>query len=112
MTTLFRQASDILETAIQAVGEPDMAIVIDRRGGIRMLDATGWSLPGLSAEFGGLAVFRIRRHAGTASVEGWNGSEKCVLRRKQADGTAPYAPPTAHAMMLQILSPSAGGSNE
>lgn len=58
------------------------AIVIDRQGGMRMLDPAGWTLPALSAEFGAVSVFRIERRAGAVRVEGLAGSERCLLERR------------------------------
>ena len=48
----------------------DLAILINTRGGMRMLDPSGWSLPALCAEFGAAAVYSVARR-GTVRVEGW-----------------------------------------
>jgi hypothetical protein len=60
--------------------EEDIAVLIDRLGGIRLLDPTGWSLPGLAAEFGAAAVYRVGRRAGQVILEGWNGRRRCLLQ--------------------------------
>jgi hypothetical protein len=60
--------------------EEDIAVLLDRLGGIRLLDPTGWSLPGLAAEFGAYAVYRVQRRAGQVILEGWNGRQRCLLQ--------------------------------
>lgn len=83
MTTLLRQAEDILDTAIRAgKNEPGMAILIDRQGGMRLLDSTGWTLAALTAEFGAAAAFKVNKGPGTTSVEGWAGCERCLIERQ------------------------------
>jgi hypothetical protein len=77
-----RQAEDILDVAMAADGNAsDLAILIDRQGGMRMLDPKGWSLPALCAEFGAAAVYKVERRARTVRVEGWGGGERCLLQR-------------------------------
>jgi len=62
----------------------DLAILIDRRGGMRMLDRTGWSLPALCAEYGADAAYTVERRAQTVRVEGWGGGERCLIQRDVA----------------------------
>jgi len=82
VSAFLRQAEEILEIAAMPGAEShNQAIVIDRQGGMRMLDACGWTLPALSAEFGAASVFRVERRAGTIRVEGLAGSERCLLQR-------------------------------
>ena len=85
MSQFLKQAEEILEVAT-AAGNPmaNAAILIDRRGGLRMLDGTGWSLAGLAAEYGAAAVYRIERRGRAVRVEGWNGSDRCLLQRGAA----------------------------
>ncbi len=80
VSAFLRQAEDILEIA-SIGGTANHAIVIDRQGGMRMLDPTGWSLPGLAAEFGASAVYRIQRRGSSLQVEGFNGKDRCLLSR-------------------------------
>jgi hypothetical protein len=77
-----RQAEDILDVAVE--GDSDnsgLAIVIDRQGGVRMLDPQGWSLPAMCAEFGAAAVYTVERRGRTVRVEGWGGGERCLIQR-------------------------------
>jgi hypothetical protein len=77
-----RQAEEILDIAVAGDGDAgDLAILIDRQGGMRMLDPNGWSLPALCAEFGGAAVYTVVRRPHTVRVEGWGGGERCLLQR-------------------------------
>ena len=82
MSAFLRQAEEILGVAMAGGADlQNAAIVIDRQGGLRMLDPSGWTLPALSAEFGAASVFRIERRAGAVRVEGLAGSERCLLER-------------------------------
>jgi hypothetical protein len=77
-----RQAEDILDVAVEGDRDAgDLAILIDRQGGMRMLDPQGWSLPALGAEFGAAAVYKVERRARTVRVEGWGGGEHCLIQR-------------------------------
>jgi hypothetical protein len=76
------QAEDILDVAVG--GDSDnsgLAIVIDRQGGMRMLDPRGWSLPALCAEFGAAAAYKVERRGRTVRVEGWGGGERGLIQR-------------------------------
>ena len=84
MRDLLRQAEQILETAAAANADEtqDLAICVPRSGGLRIInDPSGWSFPGLAAETGASAVFRVGRRRGTVCVEAWSPQETCVLRR-------------------------------
>ena len=77
-----RQAEEILDVAVSGDSDAsDLAIPIDRQGGMRMLDPQGWSLPALCAEFGATAVYTVERRARTVRVEGWGGGERCLIQR-------------------------------
>jgi len=77
-----QQAEDILDVATSGDSSlQDVVIVMDRQGGMRMLDPSGWSLPALSAEFGATAVYKIEKRGETVRVEGWNGFQRCLIQR-------------------------------
>ena len=82
MSILLRHAEEILEIAVR--GEKEVAIVIDRQGGVCMMDPAGWSLPSLRQEYGAGFVYKVERHAGMLRVEGWDGAQRCVLQRPLA----------------------------
>jgi len=96
-------AANLFETARQADGygspDCDWAILIGANGGIRMLQATGWTLPALLAQHGAEAAYRVTRESGHVRLEGLNRSETCVLgsespaaaARRLLGGAAPAA---------------------
>ena len=82
MRAFLRQAEDILDVAVEGDSDAgNLAIVIDRQGGMRMLDPQGWSLPALCAEFGAAAAYTVERRGRTVRVEGWGGGERCLIQR-------------------------------
>jgi len=82
VSRFLQQAEDILDVAVSGdSNDHDVAILIDRQGGMRMLDPAGWSLPALSAEFGATAVYKVERRNGTVRVEGWGGGQRCLIQR-------------------------------
>jgi hypothetical protein len=82
VSPFLRKAEEILNVATTGGNSlTDTAIVLDRQGGLRMLDPTGWSLPGLAAEFGATAVYKVERRGRAIRVEGWDGTDRCLLQR-------------------------------
>ena len=83
MSAFLQQAEDILDVAAAAndPGARDVAILLDRQGGLRMLDSAGWSLSGLSAEYGAAAVYKVERRGGAIRVEGWGHGQRCLIQR-------------------------------
>ena len=85
MGSLFRRAEDILNVALSGDGvSASTAIILEGQGGVRILDASGWSLPALRAEFGASAIFKVERHGLAVRVEAWDGRERCLLERRPA----------------------------
>jgi len=77
-----QQAEDILDVAASGDSNlQDVAISMDRLGGMRMLDPAGWTLPALAAEYGATAVYKVERRGAAVRVEGWNGTERCLVQR-------------------------------
>ena len=90
-----QQAEDILDIAASGDASlQDVVIVMDRQGGMRMLDPTGWSLPALSAEFGATAVYKVEKRGDTVRVEGLNGVQRCLIQQESLPGF-PTALPTS-----------------
>ena len=78
-----QQADDILDVATSGdASMQDVVILMDRQGGMRMLDPTGWSLQALTAEYGASAVYKVERRGSAVRVEGWNGFERCLVQRE------------------------------
>jgi len=107
---LFRRAEEILEIATtDSAALGDTLMVLDRQGGFRMLEPAGWSLSALAAEFGAEAVYKVERRGFSVRVEGWNGSERCLLQGRTGGQRALSllgAPFTHQATMLQLTSPA------
>jgi len=82
-------------------------MVLDRQGGLRILKPEGWLLPALAAEFGAEAVYKVERRGSSVRVEGWSGSERCLLQGQNSGDRlrsllgAPFA---FQATMLQLAS--------
>ena len=87
VTAFLRRAEEILEIAVNGDSDAcDLAILIDRQGGMQMLDPKGWSLAALCAEYGVWAAYIVKRSARTVRVEGWCGGERCLLQRELRAG--------------------------
>ena len=106
MSAFFRRAEEILQIATSETSDlGDTLVVLDRQGGFRMLEPTGWSLPALAAEFGAEAVYKVERRNDSVRVEGWDGSQRCLLQGQTSRGRAyglfgaPFVP---QATMLRL----------
>lgn len=89
VSVFFRRAEEILEIARAGDGGlGDTVVVLDRQGGLRMMDSAGWALPALAAEFGAEAVYRVERRGARVRVEGWRGGERCLLQGEMAGAPA------------------------
>lgn len=107
-------AQSIFETARQASlagsSDCDWAILIGPRGGIHILDSTGWALPCLLTQHGAQTAYRVTREGGHVRLEGRSGSGSCVLTSETPAETArgllagPLAPPAVIA--YQISNPT------
>jgi hypothetical protein len=82
VSTLLRRAESVFEIAIAPAAEYDnAALVVDHSGGIRVLNCSQWSLPGIVGEFGAAEVYLIERRPGELKVEGWSATERCVVTK-------------------------------
>lgn len=81
MSAFFHRAEEILRIAASHASDlGDTLVVLDRQGGFRMLEPTGWSLPALAVECGAEAVYKVERRGPWVRVEGWDGSQRCLLQ--------------------------------
>ena len=84
MRAFWENAESIFETACSAFErgfeDCDWAILIDARGQIQVMDASGWGLDGLAAEHGNRTIYHVTRRSGTVRLEGRRGSQTCLLR--------------------------------
>ena len=106
MTPFLSRAEDILEIATAGSSDlSDVLMVLDRQGGFRMIEPAGWSLPAVAVEFGAEVVYKMERRGSSVRVEGWNGSERCLLQNRTTGDRAcslPGAPIPPQATMLQF----------
>jgi hypothetical protein len=80
VNNLHRNAESIFEIAIAPAAEYDnAALVIDRTGGMRVLNSAEWSLPAIICEFGAEEVYLIKRGSGKLKVEGWSATGRCIV---------------------------------
>lgn len=105
MTGLWQQAEELLDTASRAAMGPATVILVDRQGGMRILDPIGWTMPALAAEFGASAIFKVSKTQGTTSVEGWAGSDRCLIERQTVSRGFPCVsliPEVCHPIRLHV----------
>ena len=83
MDRFLQNAEGLLEVATAGEASAgDYAVILDRQGGIRLMDAAGWSLGGLAAEFGGDQVYLIEKRCDQVTVQGWCGNRYRTLRQE------------------------------
>jgi len=109
VSSFFRRAEEILEIATSgdsALG--DTLMILDRQGGFRMTEPGGWSLSAVAAEFGAEAVYKVERRGSAVRVEGWNGSERCLLQKTTGQRTRNLLGVllTPQATMFQLAAPA------
>jgi hypothetical protein len=83
-------AVSIFETASAAPADgnsPDLGILIDASGSLRIVDAAGWSPETLAAHYGARTVYHVTHTAGGVQVRGRSDGHTCVL-----ESEAPVAP--------------------
>ena len=81
MEGFLRCAEEILAAGTTFEEACNTAILIDRAGCIRVLNADGWSLHALAVESGADAIFRLQRAASAVRVEAWDGAQRCLIER-------------------------------
>jgi hypothetical protein len=76
-----------MEAATSAPGAgsaSNLALVIDRSGGLRIVMQDGWSPEGLRAHYGAGAVYQVTHTAQGVCVEGRAPGLSCTLRARSA----------------------------
>ena len=107
MGAFWADAESIFEVARREPGasDCDWAILIGPQGGIQMLDAAGWALPGLLAEHGAQRAYRVTRKRGSVRLEGRSGSETCELHSESPARAARHLL-ARHAALAGAWSPA------
>jgi hypothetical protein len=70
----------------------DLAIIVDRTGGIRLMEASGWQLESLEASYGAQRIYRVTHNSGHVRVEGKSGSQRCLIESAGPPRTAARHP--------------------
>lgn len=106
-------AERIFESAMAAAAvDPDhseVAILLDSRRAIRIVDAAGWQLDSLQADYGATTVYRVARGASGVCLEGRSGQRSCRLR---AESPAAAARRLLNTRFPQVTGPSHVGLRE
>jgi hypothetical protein len=81
---LWQQAARLFESAstVQGSEQTELAILVDERMGLRMVDASGWQLHALRHEYQATTAYTIKRNASGVVVEAANDSDHCTLTKK------------------------------
>jgi hypothetical protein len=80
---IWQDALNILETAsaIQDGGHSEIAILIDDRNGMRIVDACGWQLDALRREYSAKTAYTVKRTGASVVVEAQSGADHCTLTK-------------------------------
>jgi hydroxyethylthiazole kinase-like sugar kinase family protein len=80
---IWQDALNILETAsaVQDGNSSEIAILIDDRNGMRIVDACGWQLDALRREYSAKTAYTVKRTTGSVVVEAQSGADHCLLTK-------------------------------
>ena len=113
---MLRHAEDILDVASEGDrSAQDILILVDHQGGMRIMNAAGWSESGVRAEFGAMAVYKVEQRSGAVRVEGWMGPQRCLIQRDREPvrlSDLPGIDGTGYATILQVPGTALVCSNE
>jgi hypothetical protein len=89
---IWEDAASILEAASAAGSSEssDIAILIDRQNGVRIVNADGRQLDALYREYQAASAYSVKRTSGSVVVEGQDGQNRCVLQ-KSIGGQLPFS---------------------
>jgi hypothetical protein len=89
---IWEDAASILETASAAnqSESSDIAILIDRQNGMRIVNAGGWQLDALCREYQATSAYTVKRTSQSVVVEAQDGQNRCVLK-KSFGGQWPFS---------------------
>ena len=83
MRRFWEDAARIFETAsaVQDGADSEIAILVDARKGVRIVNAQGWGLDALRREYQASTAYTVKRSSGSVIVEADNGSDHCLLKK-------------------------------
>jgi hypothetical protein len=84
VSVFLRHAEEIFAAARTAGPEDcDMAILVNRDGGIHMIAGADWELEPMRQHYGASAAYRVNRSAGHVKLEARRANESCTLVAEQ-----------------------------
>ena len=91
VSAFLKHAEEIFAAARTAGPEDcDMAILVNRDGGIHMIAGTGWELEPMRQHYGASAAYRVNRSGGHLKLEARRANESCTLVAEQPVLAARY----------------------
>lgn len=104
MTEIWKDAVSILETASAVRGgdSSEIAILLDERQGMRIVDAAGWQLDALKREYNATTAFTVKRNTASVVVEASSGCDQYTLKKNLL--TNPLAG-MAHGVPKHLIQP-------
>jgi hypothetical protein len=80
VSAFLKHAEEIFAAARTAGPEDcDMAILVNRDGGIHMIAGAGWELEPMRLHYGASAAYRVNRSGGQVRLEARRANESCTL---------------------------------
>jgi hypothetical protein len=80
VNAFLRHAEEIFEAACTAGPEDcDMAILVNRDGGIHMIAGADWELEPMRQHYGASAAYCVNRNSGQVKLEARRANESCTL---------------------------------
>lgn len=79
----WQDAASVFETA-SAVDDgttANLAILVDERNGLRIVDGAGWTVEALRREYNAATAYTVTRSASRVVVEAHDGSQSCSFQR-------------------------------
>jgi len=80
VSVFLRHAEEIFEAACTAGSEDcDMAILVNRDGGIHMIAGADWALEPMRLHYGAATAYRVNRSGSQVRLEARRPNESCTL---------------------------------
>jgi hypothetical protein len=83
VSRFWQDAASIFETAtaVADASPSHIAILMDERNGLRIVDSAGWTLDALRREYQVQTAYSVQRTGGSVVVQADNGAESCTMKR-------------------------------
>jgi hypothetical protein len=92
VSAFLRHAEEIFAAARTAGPEDcDMAILVNRDGGIHVIAGADWELEPMRLHYGASAAYRVNRNGGQVRLEARRANESCTLVAEQPVRAARYS---------------------